>query len=111
MNRDMEIELAFGKDGLALTLPDTWPVTVIAKPEMPVLADPAEAMAQALAAPHGCPPLAEIVRGRASACILISPRSPVTRNPPSSGSTAPSPGTTASTRWKGSSPTLRPSTT
>ncbi|MDP6351389.1 MAG: lactate racemase domain-containing protein, partial [Alphaproteobacteria bacterium] len=67
----MRIDLAFGKNGLELTLPDAWPVTVIAKPAMPVLADPAAAMARALAAPVGCPPLAEIARDRASACIVI----------------------------------------
>jgi nickel-dependent lactate racemase len=44
---------------------------VIAKPAMPVLADPGTAVDQALARPMGCPPLRELARGKRSACVLI----------------------------------------
>ena len=38
---------------------------------MPLLADAGAAIAEALAAPIGAPPLAELARGRRNACILI----------------------------------------
>src|SRR5260370_29363823 len=45
--------------------------TVIEKRAMPVLADSAGAVRRALAQPVGAPPLAELARGKRSACILI----------------------------------------
>ncbi|MGH7365548.1 MAG: nickel-dependent lactate racemase [Candidatus Rokuibacteriota bacterium] len=45
--------------------------TVIQKRAMPVLADAPAAVARALAAPVDVAPLAELARGRRSACILI----------------------------------------
>lgn len=67
----MRIALNYGKEGLALELPDDLDVHVIRKPEMPVLPDPAAAIRDALAAPVGSAPLAELARGRKTACILI----------------------------------------
>ena len=67
----MRIELSYGRGTLPLQLPDDLEVTVVRKPAMPVLADPAAAVRAALAAPVGARPLAEEARGAASACILI----------------------------------------
>ncbi len=67
----MRVELSFGRGTLAVDLPGDLDVTVIRKPAMPVLSDPAAAVRAALAAPLGLPPLEAFARGRDSACILI----------------------------------------
>ena len=67
----MRIELNYGKAGLAVELSDDLDVTVIRKPAMPLLPDPEEAVRAALARPVGTPPLAELARGKSSACMLI----------------------------------------
>lgn len=67
----MQLELNYGRGSYALNLPDHWKVTVIRKPAMPVAADPAAAVRNALASPIAARPLAEEARGCKSACILI----------------------------------------
>jgi nickel-dependent lactate racemase len=67
----MRIDLSFGRGTLPLDLPDDLDVTVVRKPEMPVLADPAAAVEAALARPVAARPLAEEARGARSACILV----------------------------------------
>lgn len=67
----MRIELNYGRGTLPVDLPDSLQVTVVRKPPMPVLPDPAAAVRAALAKPTGLPPLVEFASGRASACILI----------------------------------------
>jgi nickel-dependent lactate racemase len=67
----MKYLMNYGRCGLELDLPDHWDVTVIGKKPMPVLADPAAAMIEALKRPVGSRTLAEEARGRSSACILI----------------------------------------
>ncbi len=67
----MKVELNYGKGKLPVNLSDDWDVTVVAKDSMPLIADPADAMRQALRRPVGAPPLAEQARGCRSACILI----------------------------------------
>ncbi len=67
----MRVQLNYGKGKLAVDLPGGLEVSVIAKPPMPLLPDPAAAMQAALGAPVDAPPLAELARGRKSACILI----------------------------------------
>jgi nickel-dependent lactate racemase len=54
-----------------LEIDPAWDVTVIRKPEMPLLADAAGAVRAALAAPAGAPPLAQLARGAKTACILV----------------------------------------
>ena len=65
------IDLLFGKGLLPVKLPDGVRPTVIRKGELPKLANPPAAIAHALANPIGSAPLAELARGRNSACILI----------------------------------------
>ena len=67
----MHIDLLYGKGSYRLDLDPAWDVTVIRKPEMPLLADPAAAVRAALAQPVGARPLAEEARGAKSACILV----------------------------------------
>ena len=67
----MRIDLNYGRDGLALELADDLDVHIIRKPAVPVLADPASAVRGALAAPVGTPPLADLAKGKSTACILI----------------------------------------
>ena len=67
----MRIALNYGKDGLAVDLPDDLEILVIRKPAMPVLTSPAEAVREALAAPVGAASLADLAKGKKTACILI----------------------------------------
>ena len=67
----MRIKMNYGKGGLFLDFPQSWDVTVIKKPIMPILDDPAGAVFKALAHPVACGALSEIASGRRSACILI----------------------------------------
>jgi nickel-dependent lactate racemase len=68
---DSRIDLLFGKGLLPVTLPDGVRPTVIRKGGLPGLPNPAAAIAGALAHPISAAPLAELARGRNSACILI----------------------------------------
>jgi nickel-dependent lactate racemase len=67
----MSVELAYGKSTLKLDLPDGVNPTVIRKPPLPVIADPAAAVRKALDRPVGAPALKELAAGKSSACILI----------------------------------------
>jgi lactate racemase len=67
----MQLELNYGRSRLPVNLDDRWNITVIRKPEMPVEADPEQAVNAALTHPVEARPLAEEARGKASACILI----------------------------------------
>jgi nickel-dependent lactate racemase len=67
----MRVELNYGKGLLPVELDDSWDVSVIRKPEMPVLPDAARAVELALSDPVKCAPLTEQARGRSSACVLV----------------------------------------
>ncbi len=67
----MKVELLYGKTRLPVRFDDRWEVTVIAKPPMPVLANPSVAVRRALAAPVASAPLAELAHDKTTACILI----------------------------------------
>ncbi len=68
----MNITLDYGKTGLAVTLPEE---RFIAPPlairDAVPLADPVAALEEALANPIGTKPLAELARGKKTACIVI----------------------------------------
>ncbi|RUU12091.1 nickel-dependent lactate racemase [Mesorhizobium sp. M7A.T.Ca.TU.009.01.3.2] len=64
-------ELAFGRGLLKLALPQGAEPTVIRKALLPKLFDASSAIASAFANPIGSEPLARLVVGRRSACILI----------------------------------------
>ena len=63
--------LAFGRANLNVTFPSDADLTVVRKAPRPKLHDPVRAVCDALDAPIGSPPLAELARGRSSACILV----------------------------------------
>ena len=65
------IEIAYGRSHLAVDLPPEAEATVIRKRDLPRIADPAAAIAGALERPIGSASLAELARGKRSACILI----------------------------------------
>lgn len=67
----MIVELLYGRTGLPVRFDDGLDVTIVAKPPMPLVAQPTAAVRQALAAPVGCASLAELARGAHSACILV----------------------------------------
>jgi nickel-dependent lactate racemase len=68
----MNITLDYGKTGLPVTLPDEH---LIAPPlsikDAPPLGDPAAALDDALKNPIGSPPLAELAKGKKTACVVI----------------------------------------
>ncbi|QDT64015.1 nickel-dependent lactate racemase [Calycomorphotria hydatis] len=67
----MRVKLDYGKTGLEAEIPDAnlvGPLTL--KPTEP-LADPALEVERLLAEPIGSPPLAELAKGKQSACIVI----------------------------------------
>src|SRR3954471_20445144 len=67
----MHVTLDYGRTGLDVTLPDDRTVGPLTIREAPPLADPERALTAALQNPTGTKPLAELARGRNSACILI----------------------------------------
>ncbi len=67
----MRVKLEYGKQGLEVELPDERVVRTLAYKNAPPLADPAAELDRVLSEPIGAPPLAELARGRRSACLLI----------------------------------------
>jgi nickel-dependent lactate racemase len=71
MHDDHAIRIAYGRGHLPLRLPSGARPTVIRKAVLPKLPDALAAIARAFAEPTAGRPLAELARGRKSACILI----------------------------------------
>lgn len=67
----MRVELNYGKGTWPIQLSDSWRVTIVRKPQMPLLPDPAAAMRAALATPVGSGTLMQEAGRARSACILI----------------------------------------
>lgn len=67
----MQITLDYGRTGLPVTLPDERVFGPLAIRNATPLSDPEAAIANALAKPIGAKPLAELARGKKSACILV----------------------------------------
>jgi lactate racemase len=67
----MRITLDYGKTGLDVDVPDRNLVGPLGLRPVEPLADPERVLAVALTQPIGSAPLAELARGRKSACILI----------------------------------------
>jgi len=65
------VHLRYGQTGLDVRLPAHAQPTLIGKHKLPKLADPHAAVRAALDQPVDARPLAELARGRTSACILI----------------------------------------
>src|SRR6516165_12492171 len=67
----MRIKLDYGRTGMEVDLPPEPLVGPLAIKDVAPIADPEQALEEVLARPIGKPPLAELARGRKSACILI----------------------------------------
>ncbi len=67
----MRVRLEYGRTGLEVELPDNRVTRTLAYKQAPPLPDPQGELLRCLAVPTGTPPLAELARGRKSACILI----------------------------------------
>ncbi len=67
----MQIDFAFGKQGLRLNLPSGFDYRVLEPRSAQPLSDPVAAIEQALDHPLAGPPLAELARGRKSAAISV----------------------------------------
>lgn len=67
----MRFKLEYGRTGLEVDLPAERIVRTLKYKDAPPLPDPAGSLDQMLAAPIGSPPLAEIARGKKTACIAI----------------------------------------
>ncbi len=68
----MEFMLDYGHDGLKVELPERHVVKCLRYRSAEPLADPAAALARALAEPTGTPRLVELARDRRNACVVIS---------------------------------------
>jgi nickel-dependent lactate racemase len=68
---NMRVTLDYGRTGLVVQVPDDRLVGPLEIKTTTPLADPAAAVARALAEPIGTPPLAQMARGRKNACILV----------------------------------------
>jgi nickel-dependent lactate racemase len=67
----MRMDLAFGKTGLTVDLPDGFQYQVLEARSATPLEDPAGAIALGLDRPVGIPPLADLARGKRSAAISV----------------------------------------
>jgi lactate racemase len=67
----MRISLEYGRRGLEVELPDDRVVRTLAYKEAPPIANPSAVLTEVLARPTQSPPLAELARGRRTACIAI----------------------------------------
>jgi nickel-dependent lactate racemase len=67
----MQIQLAYGRDGLTVALPASARATVIRKPAMPLPDDAGAAVTRALDHPVDVPELTRLASSARSACILI----------------------------------------
>lgn len=67
----MRVMMNYGRSGLPIDFQDDWSVDIIKKKPMPVIDDPASAIASALLCPTQSESLAECAKGCKSACIVI----------------------------------------
>ncbi len=67
----MHVDVAFGKTGLNLELPDGFQYQVLEAHSAHPLKDALGAVTEALDNPVGCPPLTELARGKKSAAISV----------------------------------------
>jgi len=67
----MQIDLAFGKSGLKVDLPEGYRYRFLETRSATPLADAQGALESALDSPIGTPPLAELARGKSSAAISV----------------------------------------
>lgn len=67
----MRVRLEYGREGLDVELPDERVVRSLKYQAATPLSEPRDAVWEALATPHGTPPLKHVARGCRSACIVV----------------------------------------
>ncbi|SVC16735.1 uncharacterized protein METZ01_LOCUS269589, partial [marine metagenome] len=67
----MQVNLNYGRGVLPLTLRDTWDVTIVRKPKMPIQTDPLAAVDRALQNPVGCGTIESLADGGGKVCVLV----------------------------------------
>lgn len=68
----MRVKLDYGREGLEVEVPDENLAAVLGLSPAPACANPSGAVRDALRDPVGSAPLAELARGKGSACVVIS---------------------------------------
>lgn len=68
----MNIDIAYGKEGLTIEVPDRNLVKILRMKDKPVIENAGEETRRHLESPIGSPPLAELAKGKKSACVVIS---------------------------------------
>ena len=68
----MHLQLAYGRTGLAIELPEDASKTIVEPQYVPGLADEQAAVVDALRSPVGAPPLGELVRAKDSVAVVFS---------------------------------------
>jgi nickel-dependent lactate racemase len=68
----VKVPLRYGQTDLSIEIPQRHLLGVVEMEPMPVLANPRGALAAALSHPMGTAPLADLAKGKESACVVIS---------------------------------------
>ena len=68
----MKINIAYGKEGLIIKIPDKNLVKILRMKEKPVIENPLEETLRKIESPTGSQPLSELAKGKKTACIVIS---------------------------------------
>jgi nickel-dependent lactate racemase len=68
----MKVTLSYGKEGLTVDVPDRNLVKELRMTDKPVIQDPAAEVMRKLESPTGTPPLADLAKGKKTACIVVS---------------------------------------
>lgn len=68
----MNIDIAYGREGLTIEIPEANLVKILRMSETPPVADPDAETRKKIASPTGSSPLARLAAGKKSACIVIS---------------------------------------
>ena len=68
----MKVDIAYGKRGVTVDVPDRNLVKILRMTDKPAIKNPVEETLEKLKSPTGSQPLAEIARGKSTACIVIS---------------------------------------
>lgn len=76
----MRVNLAYGKTGLTLDLPDAWNVHVVEPAYPPALPEPLRQLGAALEQPIGAPPLREMVKSTGTVGIILNDLTRATPN-------------------------------
>ena len=68
----MKIDMAYGREGLVIEVPDRNVVNVLRMNDRPVVKDASGEVQRKIDAPTGAPALSELAKGKKTACIVIS---------------------------------------